>query len=68
MAILDRVKNICLNPTTEWPLIAAESGSAGSLISGYERRWQAIRRGPLDSSEARSSAGPFRLSAVTACR
>jgi hypothetical protein len=35
MAILDRVKNICLNPTTEWPLIAAESGSAGSLISGY---------------------------------
>lgn len=35
MAIVDRVKNICLNPTTEWPLIAAESGSAGSLISGY---------------------------------
>jgi len=35
MAIVDRVKNICLNPTTEWPVISAESGSAGSLISGY---------------------------------
>ena len=35
MAIVDRVKNICLSPTTEWPVIAAESGSAGSLISGY---------------------------------
>ncbi len=35
MAIVDRIKNICLSPTTEWPVIAAESGSAGSLISGY---------------------------------
>ena len=35
MAIVDRVKNICLSPTTEWPVIAAESGSAGSLISSY---------------------------------
>jgi MFS family permease len=35
MAIVDRVKNICLSPSTEWPVIAAESGSAGSLISGY---------------------------------
>lgn len=35
MAIVDRVKNICLSPTTEWPVIAAESGSAGGLISGY---------------------------------
>ena len=35
MAIVDRVKNICLSPTTEWPVIAAESGSVGSLISGY---------------------------------
>lgn len=35
MAIIDRVKNICLSPATEWPVIAAESASTGSLISGY---------------------------------
>ena len=35
MAIVDRVKNICLSPTTEWPVIAAESGTPSSLISGY---------------------------------
>jgi Yip1 domain len=35
MSIVDRVKNICLTPKTEWPVIAAESASAGSLITGY---------------------------------
>jgi Yip1 domain len=35
MAIADRVKNICLTPTTEWPVIAAEPASTGSLITGY---------------------------------
>jgi hypothetical protein len=35
MAIADRVKNICLTPTTEWPVIAAEPTSTGSLITGY---------------------------------
>jgi MFS family permease len=35
MAIVDRIKNICLSPTTEWPVIAGESASAGGLISGY---------------------------------
>jgi len=35
MNIVERVKNICLTPTTEWPIIAAEQTSAGSLISGY---------------------------------
>ncbi len=35
MAIVDRIKNICLTPTTEWPVIAGEITSAGSLITGY---------------------------------
>jgi Yip1 domain len=35
MAIADRVTNICLTPTTEWPVIAAEPTSTGSLITGY---------------------------------
>jgi Yip1-like protein len=35
MSIVDRVKNICLTPKTEWPVIAAEPASAGSLITGY---------------------------------
>jgi Yip1 domain len=35
MAIVDRIKNICLTPGTEWPVIAEEATSAGSLITGY---------------------------------
>src|ERR1700680_3064077 len=35
MTIVDRVKNICLTPNTEWPVIAAESTSAGTLVTGY---------------------------------
>jgi Yip1 domain len=35
MAIVDRIKNICLAPKTEWPVIAEETASAGSLITGY---------------------------------
>ena len=35
MSIVDRVKNICLTPNTEWPVIAVEPASAGSLITGY---------------------------------
>jgi hypothetical protein len=35
MAIVDRIKNICLTPNTEWPVIAEEATSAGSLITGY---------------------------------
>jgi hypothetical protein len=35
MNIIDRVKNICLTPNTEWPIIASEPSSTGSLISGY---------------------------------
>jgi hypothetical protein len=35
MAIVDRVKNICLTPTTEWSVIAGETPSTGSLLTGY---------------------------------
>ena len=34
MTIVNRV-NICLAPTTEWSVIAAEPASAGSLITSY---------------------------------
>jgi Yip1 domain len=35
MSIVDRIKNICLTPNTEWPVIANEPTSTGSLIAGY---------------------------------
>jgi hypothetical protein len=33
--IIRRVKNICLTPTSEWPVIAAETPPTASLIAGY---------------------------------
>ena len=35
MSIVERAKNICLSPTTEWPVIAAEPTTTGTLITGY---------------------------------
>ena len=35
MSLVDRAKNICLTPTTEWPVIAAEPASTGPLVTGY---------------------------------
>ena len=35
MDILERAKNICLEPQTEWDRIAAEPSTAASLITGY---------------------------------
>jgi hypothetical protein len=35
VSIVDRAKNICLTPNTEWPVIAAEPATTGTLISGY---------------------------------
>ena len=35
MALLDRVKNICITPATEWQVIAGETTTPGTLISGY---------------------------------
>src|SRR5262249_13109118 len=38
----DRIKNICLTPSTEWPVIANESTSIGTLITGYAAPLAAI--------------------------
>jgi len=35
MTIIERVKNICLTPKTEWPVIAGEPNSSGALLTGY---------------------------------
>src|SRR5262249_26879202 len=35
MTIVERVKNICLSPSTEWPVIATETTPASTLVSGY---------------------------------
>lgn len=35
MNIVERAKNICLSPKTEWPVIAEETAATGSLITGY---------------------------------
>ncbi|MEQ1757687.1 MAG: Yip1 family protein [Vicinamibacterales bacterium] len=35
MNIIDRVRNICLSPATEWNVIEAEGVPGGQLISGY---------------------------------
>jgi hypothetical protein len=35
MSLIERVKNICLTPNTEWPVIAAEPSSTADLITGY---------------------------------
>ena len=37
MDLIQRAKNICLTPATEWPVIAAEPATTGGLIRGrYE--------------------------------
>jgi hypothetical protein len=35
VSIVERAKNICLSPNTEWPVIAAEPTTTGTLITGY---------------------------------
>src|SRR5512133_1602450 len=35
MALVDRVKNILANPRAEWPRIAEEPATVGSLYTGY---------------------------------
>jgi Yip1-like protein len=35
MTLIDRVKNICLTPQTEWPVIAEETTPTGTLVTGY---------------------------------
>src|SRR5437867_5464175 len=35
MTIVERVKNICFSPTTEWTVIETESTPPATLVSGY---------------------------------
>jgi hypothetical protein len=35
VSIVDRAKNICLTPKTEWPVIAAEPASTSALLTSY---------------------------------
>lgn len=35
MTIVERATKICLTPNTEWPVIADEATSPGTLVSGY---------------------------------
>jgi hypothetical protein len=35
MNIVERAKRICLSPDTEWPVIAGESATLGTLLTGY---------------------------------
>ncbi len=35
MAIVERIKNICLKPNAEWPVIAAETTTTKDLLIGY---------------------------------
>jgi hypothetical protein len=42
MNIIERAKNICLTPTTEWPVISAEPATPGGLLTGYAAPLAAI--------------------------
>ena len=35
MALVDRIRNICITPATEWPIIAQEQTSASELAVSY---------------------------------
>ncbi len=35
MNLVDRAKNICITPKTEWPVIAGETTSTSNLMTGY---------------------------------
>jgi hypothetical protein len=45
MALVERVKNICLKPNAEWPVIAEETTSTKDLLTGYVLPLAAI--GPI---------------------
>src|SRR5947207_11004310 len=67
MSIVDRVKNICLTPNTEWPVIANEPSSTGSLLAGYVAPLAAVSAvaGFIGASLIGTStffAGTYRLS------
>ena len=57
MDITSRVKNILRTPKTEWPLIAGEPASVGSLYNGYIVPLAAI--GPIAMLVAFTARGAF---------
>lgn len=66
MALVDRVKNILLAPTAEWPTIAGETATVQSLYVGYVLVLAAI--GPIAmaiSSVLRGSAAGLGVAAVS---
>jgi hypothetical protein len=42
MALVERIKGICLKPATEWQVIEAEPATTGQLIAGYAAPLAAI--------------------------
>src|SRR5579884_2810968 len=42
MALVERIKGICLKPATEWAVIEAEPATTGQLIAGYAAPLAAI--------------------------
>jgi hypothetical protein len=42
MDLIQRAKNICLTPATEWPVIATEPATTGGLLGGYAAPLAAI--------------------------
>ena len=42
MDLIQRAKNICLTPTTEWPVIATEPATPRELLGGYAAPLAAI--------------------------
>jgi hypothetical protein len=69
MSIVDRVKNICLTPNSEWPVIANETSSTGGLLTGYVAPLAAIGAiaGFIGASFVGTStffAGTYRMSVL----
>lgn len=62
MALIDRVKNILTNPRAEWPKIAEEPATVGSIYTGYVLILAAI--GPI-AMAIRSPIVGFGIAIVT---
>ncbi|HUR35281.1 MAG TPA: Yip1 family protein [Vicinamibacterales bacterium] len=71
MTLVDRVRNICVSPNTEWPVIEQERTSPSELVTGYLLPLAAI--GAVASFIGSSFIGVFGIRAslvsglVTAC-
>ena len=70
MSLVDRAKNICLTPNTEWPVIAAEPATPGRpddrlrrAARGHRRDRRIHRR--IDHRHALPFIGTYRVPLVT---